>query len=135
MRASPVGSGAIDPAQWPDYARGLVKALFRHLLLALVTLSLTPGLVEAVHDTVHQLLEEQAEAHADRADVEDACPEHGCTPLTHHCSCCVSMPAMQTTGPLPPSRALRAQLQTLTPRLGTRGADGISAQLQRPPRV
>ena len=35
----------------------------------------------------------------------------------------------------PPSRALRAQLQTLTPRLGTRGADGISAQLQRPPRV
>jgi hypothetical protein len=120
-----------------------MTALLRHLLLALMTLSLCPGLAEALHDGVHQLVEAGqqygVQGHrgdqGDQAAADDDCPEHGCTPLAHHCHCCVSMVAMQTSQVGQPAWHAFARLQTWTSHADTRSADGVAVELQRPPRA
>ena len=114
-----------------------MTALLRHLLLALMTLCLCPGLAEALHDGVHQLVE-AGQPHGDQGDwaaADDDCPEHGCTPLAHHCHCCVSMVAMQTSQVGQPAWHALARLQTWTAHADTRRADGVAVELQRPPRA
>jgi hypothetical protein len=115
-----------------------MTALLRNLLLALVTLSLCPGLAEGLHDGLHQLAE--AGLHGEQADhaapaADEDCPEHGCTPLAHHCSCCASMLAMQTAQVGQPAWRALARLQTCTAHANGRRADGVAVELQRPPRA
>lgn len=56
--------------------------------LALVlALGMNSGVVEAVQDALHLVLE----GSTDHADGEEPCPEHGCTPTSHHCGCCTAL--------------------------------------------
>lgn len=63
---------------------GLARVLF----VAWLASALIPGVSELVDDAMHVALD----AHAtDHVAGEEACPEHGCAPTSHHCSCCTSM--------------------------------------------
>lgn len=113
----------------------LMRLLLRYLLLLLVTVSLSPGLGEALHDGAHQLLEAGQPEGAEAAHADEDCPEHGCTPMAHRCSCCASMHAMQSA--TQPQPAWHALARTLVHGDGanTRYAEGIDCELQRPPRA
>jgi hypothetical protein len=63
-----------------------VVALRAVLALALL-LGTTPGVVELVEDGAHWVLD----GHTDHAEGETPCPEHGCTPTSHQCGCCVGL--------------------------------------------
>ncbi|MCB9680611.1 MAG: hypothetical protein H6733_03995 [Alphaproteobacteria bacterium] len=78
------------------------RRVARWWLCAWMVLGLLPGAEEIVESIVHLVHDghlPHSEAHAAQASSEH-CPddaEHGCTPLSHHCGCCVSLAA------LPPS--------------------------------
>lgn len=69
----------------PSYSRSVVLA--RALFVLWTAVTLIPGVGELIEDGVHVVLD----GHDDHADGEAPCPEHGCAPTSHHCSCCVSL--------------------------------------------
>lgn len=53
--------------------------------------------VETLAHLVHDGHGRYSEAHEETAateDCADACQEHGCTPLAHHCTCCMATAAL-----------------------------------------
>jgi hypothetical protein len=106
--------------------------LVRKLLALCILVSLCPGLAEIVHDGLHQVLDIQE----DQASATESCPEHGCTPLAHQCSCCASIAAVPSApGLLLGSLQGRAYLGTWAPRADQHGAVGFDNTLERPPRA
>lgn len=90
-------------------ANPLARALsaLRACLFALGVAGLLPGSHELLENLVH-LLHDGHLAHSEAHDIEasvercSADTEHDCTPLDHHCACCVSLAAL----PEPPRAVL-----------------------------
>jgi hypothetical protein len=63
----------------------------RWLLILMLVHGLVPGLAEAGEVVVHYARTGHA-AHspADRGDLGDQGPEHGCGTTQHHCACCAT---------------------------------------------
>lgn len=84
--------------------------LARAALAALVVFAITPGsegLVDAVGHLLHDGHLPHSEAHQAAEDDEtcaEACGEHGCTAMSHHCSCCASAPALTPRSEAPARR-------------------------------
>ncbi len=78
------------------------------VLCAFLVFGLLPGsdeVVETIAHLVHDGHLPHSTAHDDVEASEDcdASDEHGCTPLAHHCQCCVSIAALpEWTQPGPP---------------------------------
>jgi hypothetical protein len=104
-----------------------VSLAFRLLALALA-LSMSPGFVELVEDGAHVLFA----GHSDHADGEQSCPEHGCTPSSHRCACCASLP--MTSSPSPMVIAAASDVGSIHLPCGdTAGPRGFRTRLERPP--
>ncbi len=106
----------------------LVVRLSLRLLSLLLAVSMSPGFVELIEDAAHLVVVGQSE----HADPGHGCPEHGCTPASHHCGCCASLPMV------PPSMTadLGAPAELGTPWLQDSergGPQGFRTQLERPP--
>lgn len=122
----------IDLFPCQDYRAPTLMFLARKILALCILVSLCPGLAETMHDGLHQMLEIEE----DQASAAECCPEHGCTPLAHQCSCCVSIPAVPSTSvSLLASIQRHAYLGTWTPRADQLGAVGFKSTLERPPRA
>jgi hypothetical protein len=72
---------------------------FRAVLCALLVLGLLPGSHELVENLVHLAHDghlAHSEVHESVAESEHCEPdaEHGCTPLSHQCACCISLAAL-----------------------------------------
>ena len=104
--------------------------VLRNLLALTLAISLSPGLVELLDDAAHLALE----GHTDHVDGEDACPEHGCTPGSHHCGCCTSIAVAgaPSAAAVPFSRAIQRRWSI---DLVRRGPEGATSRLRRPPRA
>lgn len=127
-----VQRASIDAFAFQDYLRASLMVLVRKLLALCILVSLCPGLAETMHDGLHQMLEIEE----DQASAVECCPEHGCTPLAHQCSCCVSIPAVpSTSASLLASIQRHAYLGTWTPRADQLRAVGFKSTLERPPRA
>jgi len=102
----------------------------RNILLLALAFSMSPGLVELAEDSVNIALD----GHSDHEEGEDACPEHGCTPLSHHCGCCTSIAV--TVAPdvdrVPVSIPVHGTWVSDAHRPGPKGT---RARLLRPPRA
>lgn len=95
-------SSVIDPdwGRWfvntqPHSLARIVRVL-RTLLYMLLLLGLIPGSHELLENLAHLLHDghlAHSEAHEVAAEAERCAPdiEHGCTPLSHRCGCCVSL--------------------------------------------
>jgi hypothetical protein len=60
-------------------------------LVFLMLWALAPGMSEAVENVLHLIVEgHTAHAEADGDSHDPLGPEHGCTGVTHLCSCCIS---------------------------------------------
>lgn len=65
----------------------ILSAVIRRLVLvACLAVGLVPGFGELIEDGAHLVLE----GRTDHDEGEVPCPEHGCAPTSHHCSCCAS---------------------------------------------
>lgn len=102
----------------------------RNLLALVLALSMSPAIVEVVEDGAHLVLDGQT----DHAEDADACPEHGCTPTSHHCACCISiaLAGASIVAGVPASDASRRGW-ALDPDLT--GPRGVLTELERPPRA
>lgn len=102
--------------------------LWIKLLAVPLALSMSPGLVELVDDATHYVLE----GRTNHAEGEDACPEHGCAPSSHHCGCCTSIAmaatsaAVRVRGPLLGLGAPVAETTAV-------GPSGVRTLIERPP--
>lgn len=80
-------------------SRAALARFLRMMLCGLALLGLMPGTAEIVENIAHLLHDghlAHSASHAIAADDEGCSPttEHGCTPMSHHCSCCVSLAAL-----------------------------------------
>lgn len=80
-------------------ARWRAPRLLRLVMSALLVLGLFPGgdeLVETVAHLLHDGHLPHSDTHERVAATEDCggSDEHGCTPLAHHCGCCLSLVAL-----------------------------------------
>lgn len=89
---------------------------------------MSPGLVELMDDVAHYLVEGQT----DHAEGEEACPEHGCTPFSHHCGCCTSV-AMAAPSTVVCVRGSSLRLRQVLPPMDRVGPTGVRALIERPP--
>ena len=85
-----------------------LRHLLRQLCTMLLVLSLVPGLGELVESAEHVLhdghlphSEQHDLAAGEESHSRDETPEHGCTPMSHHCGCHVSSPATLPSAQLP----------------------------------
>ena len=119
-----------DGACGPD-AHSLPFAAVRlwlKLLAVPLALSMSPGLVELVDDATHYVLE----GRTDHAEGEDACPEHGCAPSSHHCGCCTSI-AMVATSAAVHVRGPLLRLGLPVAEATAAGPAGVRTLIERPP--
>lgn len=108
-------------------------ALLRTLLIGLLVVGFTPGVAELLSDGAHLLLSGHS-AHADHhGDHEGPGPEHGCTGWNHQCACHTSLSLIPSLEPALPVAASGGVALWLARR--DRGADGVSFDLERPPRA
>lgn len=76
-----------------------VDRVLRLVLCAVLAFGLFPGSDELVETVVH-LVHDGHLPHSEQHDIAAASEdcgdsdEHGCTPLAHHCHCCVSLAAL-----------------------------------------
>lgn len=89
---------------------------------------MSPGLVELMDDAAHLVIEGQT----DHAEGEDACPEHGCTPSSHHCGCCTSV-AMAAPSAVLWVRGASLALRQDLPGMDRVGPTGVRVLIERPP--
>lgn len=99
------------------------------LFVAWLASVFVPGVGELVEDAVHVALDEHGRGHASG---EIPCPEHGCTPTSHHCSCCVSL-SVDAVAPqaLVPSAHVSDSHASWPPSATPRS--GFTRRLLRPP--
>lgn len=102
--------------------------LWLKLLAVPLALSMSPGLVELVDDATHYVLE----GRTDHAEGEDACPEHGCAPSSHHCGCCTSI-AMAATSAAVRVRGPLLGLGLPVAETTATGPSGVRTPIERPP--
>lgn len=105
MHASRRAWSPIQRLTWRKFAR--VAEL---LLCAVLIFGLFPGnaeIVETVAHLVHDGHLPHSDTHDQVAATEDCdtADEHGCTPLAHHCKCCVSAAAIPPRGVKPEAEA------------------------------
>lgn len=112
-----------------------LRQLLRQLLTLVLVVSLIPGLGELVESVTHVLHDghlphsEQHELAAVEAPHQaDAAPEHGCTPMSHHCGCHVSSPVTVPTAIL----AVRVD-QLLVARLHPHQDHWLASRANAPP--
>ncbi len=98
------------------------------LLLLWLAITLIPGTGELLQDAAHLVFE----GRTDHVDGHDPCPEHGCTPIDHHCSCCSSLVAVQR-GEDPLALVTPAPRRVAVWPPAGRGARGFSPSILRPP--
>ncbi len=118
------------------YTRGVRdwRTTLRKLLSLLLMLAMLPSWGELVETAEHMLHDghlphsasHEAVASTEKHAAVDT--EHGCTPLSHHCACHVSMPVLP--GDSPP--ALRP-LQTVTLLRWSPREDTLSSRSDPPP--
>ena len=102
----------------------------RATLAVILALGSAPGVVEIVEDGAHLLLE----GHTDHVDAQAPCPEHGCTPTSHHCGCCktqqVADVGVAVAVPESPTDVQRWASEEAGP-----APSGVARRLRRPPIV
>lgn len=76
------------------------RPILRRLLALLLALALLPGWAELVENVEH-LLHDGHLAHSEvhelaqaSEDAHETTDEHGCTPVSHHCGCHMSVPGV-----------------------------------------
>ncbi len=71
----------------------------RLLLVALLVHGLVPAFGEVVEAAVHYATTGHlAHSDADHGDLGDQGDEHGCSPTSHHCTCCAAQPVVALGG-------------------------------------
>jgi hypothetical protein len=72
--------------------------VLRWLLVLTLVHGLVPGLAEAGETVVHYVRTGHvAHSPADRGDLGDQGPEHGCGSTQHHCTCCATQLVVPAT--------------------------------------
>lgn len=114
----------------------LLRQILRHLLTIVLVVSLVPGLGDLVESAEHLLhgghLPHSEQAQAEEAHTGEVAEEHGCTPMSHHCSCHVSTPATLPTTILP-ERTDHLEVARFHPRGDRVLLSGAPAPPTRPP--
>lgn len=98
---------ARSTVRWVPFRRATRNRFARALkmvLCALLVFGLLPGSEELIETAAH-LLHDGHLPHSEQHELvaaTEACDdsdEHGCTPLAHHCSCCLSVSAVPPATP------------------------------------
>jgi hypothetical protein len=99
----------------------------RPLVFVWLAATWIPGVGELFEDAAHLVLD-GATDHGEH----EPCPEHGCTPTAHHCSCCASAVVAQLVSHPAPIAPVVAG-EALEWPSEERERPGIARRISRPP--